>query len=233
MSNNRHNLIQRISESNSRGLASRREWKAFGRVQIFIKDPLPPDVDIQYIIQELEKKIPLQFVSDLDIIYIGQFDQLVQRGVEAVYEDGAIYVSNEQPTEDEFVETIAHEIAHALEELVPMEIYADGAVENEFLGKRVRLWAILRAEGYLYKDGGLEHFENVAYTKEFDEFLYKDIGYPTLTSLTMGLFLSPYGATSLKEYFGNTFEAFFVNNKREYVKKISPAVYNKLNELSS
>jgi hypothetical protein len=47
----------------------------------------------------------------------------------------------------------------------------------------------------------------------------------------MGLFLSPYGATSLREYFSNAFEGYFLNDEKEYVKKISPAVYNKLDKL--
>jgi len=231
MNNNRRNITQIISESNDKELAGRREWKIFGRVHLFVKDFPPSNVSIQDIIQELEEKIPLQFVSALDIIYIGQFEQLAQRDVEAVYEDGAIYVSNEQPTEDEFVESIGHEIAHVVEETIPREIYADGAVEKEFLGKRRRLWSILKAEGHVGEEH-LEHFENPNYSTEFDEFLYRRVGYPTLASLTMGLFLSPYGATSLREYFGNAFEGFFLNDEKEYVKTISPMVYNKLVELS-
>lgn len=231
VSSNRRNITRFISESADREIAARREWKIFGRVQLYVKDFPPSSVNIQDIIQELEEKIPIQFVSDLDVIYVGQFEQLLQRDVEAVYEDGAIYVSNEQPTEDEFVESIGHEIAHVLEEAAPMELYADGAIENEFLGKRRRLWSILRSEGYT-KEGYLKHFENVKYSEEFDNFLYKEVGYPTLTSLTMGLFLSPYGATSLREYFSNAFEGFFLNDEKEYVKKISPAVYNKLAEIS-
>jgi len=231
MSNNRRNITRIISESAEREIAARREWRIFGRVQLYVKDFPPPSVSIQDIIQELEEKIPIHFVSSLDVIYVGQFEQLLQRNVEAAYEDGAIYVSNDQPTEDEFVESIGHEIAHALEEVASMELYGDGAIEDEFLGKRRRLWSILRAQGYT-KDGYLKHFENVRYSEEFDNFLYKEVGYPTLASLTMGLFLSPYGATSLREYFSNTFEGFFLNDEKEYVKKISPAVYNKLVEIS-
>jgi hypothetical protein len=204
----------------------------FDNVQLFVKDFPPHTVSIQDVIQELEEKIPKKFVQALDIIYIGQFDQLQQREVEAVYEDGAIYVSNEQSTEDEFVESIGHEIAHVLEEMVPMEIYGDGVVEEEFLGKRRRLWSILKAEG-LATQTDLRHFENTDYTESFDAYLYKKVGYPTLLSLTMGLFLSPYAATSMREYFANAFEAFFLNDEKQYVKQISPAVYNKFIGLSS
>jgi len=230
MSNNRRNITRIISESAEREIAARREWRIFGRVQIYVKDFPPSNVNIQDIVQELEEKIPVHFISGLDVIYIGQFEQLQQRDVEAIYEDGAIYVSNDQPTEDEFVESIGHEIAHVLEEADPMEIYGDGTIEIEFLGKRRRLWSILRANGYT-KEEHLKYFENTKYSEEFDRFLYKQVGYPVLTSLTMGLFLSPYGATSLREYFSNAFEGYFLNDEKEYVKKISPAVYNKLNKL--
>lgn len=229
---NRRNIIQLIGESNDKYIASRREWTVFDNVQLFIKDFPPHSVSIQDVIQELEEKIPKKFAQALDIIYVGQFDQLQQREVEAVYEDGAIYVSNEQPTEDEFVESIGHEIAHVLEETAPMEIYGDGLIEEEFLGKRRRLWAILKAEE-LANQTDLKHFENTDYAENFDIYLYKKVGYPTLTSLTMGLFLSPYAATSMREYFANAFEAFFLNDEKQYVKQISPAVYNKFIALSS
>ncbi len=231
MNNNRRNVTQIIRESNDRGLATRREWQIFGDVQVFVKEFPPPSVSIQDIIQELEEKIPRKFVSGLDVIYIGQFEQLEQRQVEAAYENGAIYVSNDQPTEDEFVESIGHEIAHVIEELAPVEIYGDGSVEAEFLGKRRRLWSILRAHGHS-AEGDLKHFEELEYSEAFDDYLYKDVGYPILTSLTMGLFISPYGATSLREYFANVFEAFFLNDEKSYVKQISPAVYNILENLS-
>ena len=89
---NRRNIIQLIGESNDKYIASRREWTVFDNVQLFIKDFPPHSVSIQDVIQELEEKIPKKFVQALDIIYVGQFDQLQQREVEAVYEDGAIYV---------------------------------------------------------------------------------------------------------------------------------------------
>jgi hypothetical protein len=232
MMSNRNNFISRIQESQEREIATRREWEIFGSVQLIVKDHPPSNVNIQDIIQELEEKIPRAFVRSLDVIYIGQFEHLVSREVEAVYQDGAIYVSNNQPTEDEFVESIGHEIAHSLEETIPMEIYSDGVIEEEFLGKRRRLWSILKSRD-LASDDDRVYFEQPDYSKRFDTYLYKSVGYPVLTSLTMGLFLSPYAATSLREYFANAFESFFLNDEINYVKQISPAVYNKLIELSN
>ena len=69
-------------------------------------------------------------------------------------------------------------------------------------------------------------------TGTFDEFLYKTVGYETLVNITMGLFISPYAATSLKEYFANGFEAYFIGD-RSYLKKISPYIYDKIEQLES
>jgi len=224
-------MIEYIQESTKKHSKQRREWTVFDNVQVFIKDRPPEDVSIEEIILQLEELIPTSFTSGLDVIYVGEFEQLTQRSVEAAYEDGAIYVSNNQPNEYEFVESIIHEIAHSLEEISTSLIYADGEIEREFLSKRKRLWSIMKSHDLV----GQQHyasFEQVEYSEELDMFFYEDIGYELMSSLTMGLFMSPYGATSLREYFANAFEHFFLSDDKKYVKQISPAVYNKLVELS-
>ena len=50
------------------------------------------------------------------------------------------------------------------------------------------------------------------------------VGYDNLNNFTNGLFSSPYGATSLKEYFANGFEEFFLGN-REHLKRIRLLVH--------
>ena len=61
-------------------------------------------------------------------------------------------------------------------------------------------------------------------------FLLNDVGYATLTQLTVGLFLSPYGVTSLAEYFAEGFESYVLRDKKS-VKEISPACFIKINGL--
>jgi hypothetical protein len=46
----------------------------------------------------------------------------------------------------------------------------------------------------------------------------------------MGLFVSPYGATSLQEYFANGFEKYYLGESKA-VKDISPVLYNVLYSL--
>tara|TARA_R100000152_G_C6618537_1_gene70026 strand:- start:331 stop:609 length:279 start_codon:yes stop_codon:yes gene_type:complete len=68
------------------------------------------------------------------------------------------------------------------------------------------------------------------YNEKFDNFLANTVGYPTLLTLTMGLFCSPYGATSIQEYFANGFEKYFLDNPR-VVRDISPTLYRKIEEI--
>ena len=90
-----------------------------------------------------------------------------------------------------------------------------------------RLFYLMKAEGF---DVKAEDFIETEYSVAFDNFLFREVGYPTLTHLTLGLFLTPYGVTSLPEYFAEAFEYYFLRD-REYVRKISPACYKKIQGL--
>ena len=46
----------------------------------------------------------------------------------------------------------------------------------------------------------------------------------------MGLFVSPYAATSIQEYFANGFEKYFLDETRT-VKNVSPVLYRKIEEI--
>ena len=76
----------------------------------------------------------------------------------------------------------------------------------------------------------MEFIQNFA--ENFDEFLYKEVGYDLLNRLVTGLFASPYAATSLREYFANGFEYFFCKDS-QYLQKISPKLYSKILNLTS
>ena len=73
----------------------------------------------------------------------------------------------------------------------------------------------------------LIRYEMLEYNEMFDNFLANVVGYPKLLTLTMGLFCSPYGATSIEEYFANGFEKYFTETPG-YVKSISPVLYQKV-----
>jgi hypothetical protein len=198
-------------------------------VEIFIKDPISnPEISIGEVFSRIEKEIPKHLLGNLDSIYIGDFGFLKEREIQAAYENSSIFVTNEQDDQDDICDDIIHEIAHSVEEIYQADIYADGFLEKEFTEKRKQLYTILKSEGF---EAELITFLNSDYDKNFDDFLYMEVGYPILTSLSHNLFYSPYGMTSLREYFANGFEAFYHHDAARFLKNICPTLHKKLYKL--
>jgi hypothetical protein len=219
--------VESVNNYIKESLKTSSEKLLFNKIVVFIKDPLPEDIDLDYVLSSIEKKIPEHLVYGIDMVYVGYFEEFKERQVNAAYKDGALYITNEQSDEDDMIDDIVHEMSHACEESYYSLIYSDGKIQNEFVGKRKRLFEILKVEEYKVD---IEDFLNIDYSKEFDEFLYQEVGYDKLTFFTMGLFVSPYGATSYREYFANGFEHYFLTDP-QYVKVVSPAVHDKVDGL--
>ena len=217
-----------VSNYIKESLKSSSEKLLFNKIIVFVKDPLPKDVNIDYVLSSIEKRIPEHLIYAIDMVYIGQFEEFEKRDTNAAYKDGALYITNEQSDDDDMIDDIVHEMAHACEETYSSLIYSDGMIQDEFIGKRKRLYEILKVEGY---EVSLEDFLNTEYSEKFDLFLYEDVGYDKLTFFTMGLFVSPYGATSYREYFSNGFEHYFIGD-RKYLNNTSPELYNKLTDIA-
>ena len=196
-------------------------------VHIFIKDQIIGDVNLNNVLKKVKNSIPLHLFGGLDAIYVGQFKELQQREVNAAFMDGALYISNIQQDEESMLEDIIHEVAHSLEELSTFSMYRDDSIYDEFIAKRLKLESILKSNGY---NTTKQNFTKLEYDVKFDKYLYEDVGYPALHTMTVNLFCSPYGATSIREYFANGFEFYFVKD-RQLVRKISPQLYKKLVEV--
>lgn len=192
-----------------------------------VKDPLPMEIDLKSVLEKVEKIVPNHLVYNLECIFVGQFEELEQREVQAVYLDGAIYVTNEQESEKDLFDDLVHETAHIAEEMAAAELYADGDLEREFLAKREKLFNILHHEGYNVEK---KLYMEPEYSVEFDEFLYRGVGYERLAILAAGLFLTPYAATSLSEYFANGYEHFLMGRANQ-VGEISPTLHNKVEQI--
>ena len=72
---------------------------------------------------------------------------------------------------------------------------------------------------------------DLEYNQEFDEFLYQTVGYDKLSAIVSGLFLTAYAPTSLREYFATGFTTYYMDPNHAYFKKVSPALYEKINSL--
>ena len=225
----RDNLINYISKSVD-NLTENRSYLVYAGLPIYINDPLPEFVNIGNVLNQLVDIVPFEMLNSVDMFLIGQFDELKARDLDSMWKDRAIYLTNEQKSESDMLDDIIHEVAHALEDQYGLEIYADGKIESEFLLKRRHMHDILMAHGY---EVDLTTLLNPVYNKELDEFLYKTIGYEKLNHLLSGLFVSAYGATSLREYWANAFEEYFMpDGNRTSIRTISPELYNKIEYLT-
>ena len=177
-----------------------------GGIHVFVKDPLPTGINAESVIQDLIESVPKHLLKNIETIYIGKFKELEDRDIQAMYD-------------------LIHETGHSVEEIYRKLLYSDQKLESEFLRKRKDLWHELKRESL---ETSLSFFLEPDYDKDFDEYLYKQIGYPMLSVLTANLFYSPYASTSLREYFANGFEAFFMRDDVDRLKNLSPVLFSKL-----
>ena len=209
---------------------NRREYTLYGHVYVYIQDFLPEHVDIVKVLEMIENTIPAHLVNEVDTIFVGDYQELNNGSFTAMYDSGAICVSNEQTDESDMVDDIIHEIAHSLEHPYGWYIYSDEMLEKEFLRKRMQAFEVLYGHEYVEKKHR-NMFMNVEYDKKLDDFLHKTVGYDKLLHLLMGIFITPYAATSLREYFATGLEDYFIND-RAYLKKVCPILYTKINKLT-
>ena len=189
-----------------------------------LNDPTSEEVNLPELAADIENLLPPRLFTEIDVIYFGEFPTL--NGKNAAYSNGAIYIDNSESTNYDILENVVHEVAHSLEPKFGSFIY-DENLKNEFLGKRKRLKSILEQYGFEIPE---KFYLYTEYNRLFDEFLSETVGYPTLVSLTMGLFASPYGATSLQEYYANGFEKYFLDSPQA-VRKVSPVLYKKIEKI--
>ena len=195
-------------------------------VDIFIKDKLDSNIDVDFVVRYISTRLPEHLMVSVDIIYVGNFKMLIDREITAIYEDGAIFLSNEQDSEMDMIDDLIHEIAHSNEKRFQDLIYGDGKLETEFIAKRKALQNVILNQEKVYKVP--IHFAlDPTYSKTIDDFLYKDVGYGALWQMVPGIFPSPYAATSLREYFARGFEEYFMGSGEE-LKSICPILYSKM-----
>jgi len=193
-------------------------------IPVWTEDPLPDSIDLRQVLLDVAKRLPNIYLKYIQAVRIGIFEEMLEKELNALYKDGVLYVSNMQDNNTDMLDDIIHEIAHAVEDHNSDLIYGDEKVFLEFVGKRKRLYQLLKSEGY---DVTIEQFLTTTYDYDFDMFLFQDIGYPVLETLTLGLFLSPYSVTSINEYFAVGFENFYMDESI-YVKKICPILLEKI-----
>tara|TARA_R110000851_G_scaffold155322_2_gene297726 strand:+ start:603 stop:1298 length:696 start_codon:yes stop_codon:yes gene_type:complete len=223
--------IQKIIENSIiAAKKQKKEFLLFSRIMVFIQEPLISEsVNFDEVIDTIEQSIPEHLFENIDIIYIGQHQELIDRQLEALYENSAIFITNTLNDNLDYIENIIHEDAHSLEEVHGISIYGDQRVEKEFIGKRNRLFHIIKSKGHDIE--GLD-FLNTEYDEGMDFFLHQQLGYDNLNYLINGLFVNPYAVTSINEYFASGLEKYLLDAvQRDRLKRFSPELTKKIEEL--
>jgi hypothetical protein len=214
-----------IAESAKKGRNLKDMYNLSG-VDVYIKDRTPDNVDDDFVFNYVSARIPFHLTTGIDIIYVGTFPEMIDREINAFYESGAIYVTNDQEDEMDMIDDIIHELAHAVETNNQEIIYGNGKLQREFKIKRRKLFSILEEMYDVPKD----FLNDIEYNEQIDDFLYKKVGYDILNQMVINIFVSGYAATSISEYFARGFEEYFVGKKDE-LKRISPILFSVIEEL--
>jgi len=196
-------------------------------IDIYVKDQLPQDIDVDFVIKYVAKRLPDHVLSNIDIIYIGHFQDLIDRDINALWQNGAIYITNDQDNEMDMIDDLIHEIAHSNEKQFERIIYEDGKLEKEFLYRRKKIAQILVEKGYGVPTGFIY---DISYNKDIDDFLYEKVTYDVLWQIIPGIFPSPYAVTSIREYWAKGFEQFYMGDGAD-LKETSPVLFSKLMQL--
>jgi len=214
-------LIKRLKEQQNV------EYLLFNSIPITIKDKLTNNIDIRSLIKSVENVLPYSFRKLINSIIILDDPIFSQRKINAFYHNDTLFISNNQDDENDILEDIVHEYSHALEEKFEEEIYFDGSIKDEFISKRIQTERILRTSGYDTKN---YDFKEISYNKSLDNLFLNVIGYDKFQSLTKyRLFINPYAATSLREYFATGFEEYILGDHQE-LQVVSPKLYEKIKE---
>ena len=195
-------------------------------VPLYFKDGLTKKINMDSTCKRVANILPSFYFKNVSAIAIGQYDTLDDRAVDSVFDKKIIYLTNVQDDEDDIIENIIHEVAHSLEEIYSETIYGDGLLKKEFLKKRKQLYNELSTK-FSIED---RYFRKTEYSKTLDTLFYKKIGYDTLSYFTEPLFVSPYSATSLREYFSEGFENYYMG-QQQLIVDLCPKLYNKIKQL--
>ena len=206
----------------------------FGNIPVIQLKALPKTVFLNKILSTIEKKLKSKnFILNLKGIYIGSFKELKERSLRALYKDNFIYVSDYRDiskykiSEEIIIKDIIHEIGHIVQQNFQEQIYSDNLLFDDFILKRKLLGRNLIANNFILPDSFLN---SIDYSKIIDNFLVSKVGYPALTNFISNIFISPYSATSISEYFSCGFEEYFAGNNI-LLRQISPVLYTKIDTL--
>ena len=128
----------------------------FYNIEVNEYNPLPDNISIKNVLTAVHNLLPSHLLNTVKTINIGKFPELKRRKIQAYYDNKSIFMTNDQIDENDMIDDIIHEIAHAVEEKYDELIYSDYEIEKEFIQKRLQLRGLLKSRGFKVLD--LEKF---------------------------------------------------------------------------
>ena len=92
---------------------------------IYIHDQVPDDINLEFVFDYIIARIPTRLMDSIDVIYVGDFPDFKTREIDAYYDNGAIFVTNNQEDDHDMINDIVHEIGHGVEQRFNDFIYSD------------------------------------------------------------------------------------------------------------
>jgi hypothetical protein len=218
-------LISQLIEKQNKLQQKNSDFYTPHGIHVYFKDDMVGDVDVESVVAKVESSLPHHLLEEVEMIIVGSFDEFEERNINAFYDSGTLYISNFQDGELDMYDDMVHEIAHSLESPHGYYLYADNKIKDEFLAKRMRMHDLLWSMGY---KAPKSFFMDIEFNKDFDDYLYKKIGYDNLGPILQGLFINVYAATSLREYFATAFTEFYLDSNHNFLKTVSPKAYEKI-----
>ena len=120
--------LEYLKYSWKNNMSENKEYKLYN-INIYIKDKFKNKINLENVIEQLKSTLPESMFEEIDSMYIGKFEMLNDHDLNALYSDGAIYISNIQDNESDLIDDIVHEIAHSLETKYALLISLDPAAK--------------------------------------------------------------------------------------------------------
>jgi len=156
---------------------------------------------------------------NLDSIVVGHFKEFEERDINALLYKDKIFISNKQDNVQDATDDIVHEFAHFLEKKYYDFIYEDKKIKKEYV--RIRK---------IFNKRFPNEFEiTYKFDKNFDDFLYIQLGYDQIYEQMKFFVKSPYALTSLREFFASCFEVHVLGDiNQRSIREHSPNTFKKI-----
>tara|TARA_B100000900_G_C20442543_1_gene659643 strand:- start:27 stop:482 length:456 start_codon:yes stop_codon:yes gene_type:complete len=105
--------------------------RLFNQIDISLLSSFPDSVNIKNVVTFIEHEVPDYLFSEIDVIYVGNFDFLTKEFKTSKFMENAIYLSDTITTDEDVLYNVAKSLSDSLEEKHTHLIFEDFEVIGE------------------------------------------------------------------------------------------------------